>query len=76
MTFVELEAGNSHFMSKSEHLPSKIFVSVGISFNKAGTVPEGRALNAASVGANNVNGPAPERATSNPHAFTAASNVV
>jgi predicted SAM-dependent methyltransferase len=37
-----------------------MFVSVGISFKRAGTVPDGNALNAASVGANNVNGPGPD----------------
>ena len=53
-----------------------MFVSNGISFNSAGTVPKGRALKAASVGANNVNGPGPDNVASNEHASTAAFKVV
>ena len=51
-----------------------MLVSVGRSFKSAATVPVGNALNAASVGANNVNGPTPESAPSNPHVSTAISN--
>ena len=54
----------------------KIFVNVGISLNKAGNVPDGKALNAASVGANNVNGPAPDKVPSNEQVSTATFNVV
>ena len=53
-----------------------MFVSVGISFKRAGTVPDGDALNAASVGANNVNGPGPDKVPSNEQASTAAFKVV
>ena len=49
---------------------------MGISFNKAVTVPAGKALNAASVGANKVNGPGPERVALSPHVSIAVSNVV
>jgi len=47
-----------------------------ISFKRAGTVPDGSALNAASVGANNVNGPVPESVPSNEQASTATFKVV
>ena len=53
---------------------SNIFVNNGTSFNNPSTVPEPSALNAASVGANNVNGPGPERVPPNPHVSTAISN--
>ena len=39
-------------------------------------MPEGKALNAASVGANNVNGPGPDKVPSNEQASTAAFRVV
>ena len=55
---------------------SNILVNCGISFNKAGTVPAGNALNATSVGANNVNGPGPDKVASNEQASIAAFNVV
>jgi hypothetical protein len=44
----------------------KIFVKSGRSFNRAVIVPGGRALNAASVGANKVNGPGPCRYADKP----------
>ena len=55
---------------------SKILVKVGKSLNNAVNVPWGSALNAASVGANNVNGPGPERTPSNEHVSIAISKVV
>ena len=54
---------------------NNIPVSCGISFKRAGIVPDGKALNAASVGANNVKGPGPESVPSNEHASTAAFKV-
>ena len=51
-------------------------MSVGISFNKAGTVPEGKALNAASVGANNVSDPVADKAPSNEQESTATLSIV
>ena len=46
------------------------------SSKSASTTPAGNAANASSVGANTVNGPAPERSSANSAAITAASNVV
>ena len=46
-------------------------VSVGISFNNAVNVPAGKLLNALSVGANTVNGPAPDNVPSKLHASIA-----
>ena len=54
----------------------KISVRVGMSFNKAVTVPAGKALNAASVGANKVNVPGADNVPSNPQASIAVSKVV
>ena len=54
----------------------KIFVNCGISFNNAVTVPAGSKLNAPSVGANNVKGPAPDKTPSNAHASIAVLSVV
>ena len=54
----------------------KISVNAGMSFNKAVTVPAGKALNAASVGANKVNGPGPDNVPSKPQASMATSSVV
>ena len=53
-----------------------ILVNKGISFNKADTVPAGNKLKAVSVGANKVNGPAPDNAPSSAHASTATFKVV
>ena len=47
-----------------------------MSFNKAVIVPAGKALNAASVGANKVNGPGPDNVPSKPQASIAVFNVV
>ena len=47
-----------------------------MSFNNASTVPAGNAAKAASVGANTVNGPVPDRSSAKPAAITAASSVV
>ena len=55
---------------------NKISVNCGISASKAVTVPAGNKLNAASVGANNVNGPAPDKVPSNAQASIATFNVV
>ena len=55
---------------------SKIFVNNGKSFKSAATVPCGNALNAASVGANNVNGPVPDKVPSNEQASNATLSVV
>ena len=55
---------------------SKIFVNNGKSFKSATTVPWGKALNAASVGANSVNGPTPDKVPSNEQASTAVFKVV
>ena len=46
------------------------------SSKSASTTPAGNAANASSVGANTVNGPAPERSSANSAAITAASKVV
>ena len=54
----------------------KIFVNCGILFNNAATVPAGNKLNAASVGANNVRVPAPDKTPFNEQASIAAFNVV
>ena len=54
----------------------KILVNCGISFNNAATVPAGNKLNAASVGANNVRVPAPDKTPFNEQASIAAFNVV
>ena len=51
-------------------------VNCGISFNNAVTVPDGSKLNAASVGANNVNGPGPDNVASKAQASIAVFNVV
>ena len=45
-------------------------------FNSDSTVPAGSLANAASVGANTVNGPAPFSVSTSPAAFTAATRVV
>ena len=55
---------------------SNISVRVEISFNSAGTVPGGKALKAASVGANNVNGPGPDNVELSAQVSTATSKVV
>ena len=47
-----------------------------MSFNNAVIVPAGSRLNAASVGANSVNGPAPDNTPSNAHASIAVLSVV
>ena len=47
-----------------------------MSFNKAVTVPAGNKLNAASVGANKVNGPAPDNTPSKEQASIAVFKVV
>ena len=54
----------------------KISVNCGILFNKAVTVPAGNKLNAASVGANKVNGPGSDKTPSKEHASIAVFNVV
>ena len=54
----------------------RIPVSWGKSLNKAATVPDGNKLNAASVGANKVNVPGPERTPSSEHVSIAISKVV
>ena len=54
----------------------KISVSWGISFRRAVTVPTGNKLKAASVGANNVNGPGPDKTPSNEHASIAVFSIV
>ena len=54
----------------------KMSVNVGMSLSSAATVPAGKALNAASVGANKVNGPGPDNVPSNPQALIAVSKVV
>ena len=46
------------------------------SWSKASTVPTGSAAKAASVGANTVNGPSPDKVPSRLAAKTAASNVL
>ena len=53
-----------------------MFVNKGRSFNSAANVPVGRALNAASVGANNVNGPGPDKVPPSPQESIAISNNV
>ena len=45
-------------------------------FNRSSTVPAGSASNAASVGANTVNGPSPLSVSTNPAALTAATSVL
>ena len=49
---------------------------VGISSNKAPTVPSGNLLKASSVGANTVNEPSPDNTPSNSAACNAATRVV
>jgi hypothetical protein len=46
------------------------------SASKLATVPSGNSANAASVGANTVKGPSPERSSASSAAITAASSVV
>ena len=54
----------------------KISVNVGISANNAVTVPAGNKLNAASVGANNVNDPGSDKTPSKAQASIATFKVV
>ena len=51
-------------------------VSFALSSRSASTVPAGSLANAASVGANTVNGPLPESVSTRPAAFTAATRVL
>ena len=55
---------------------SKISASSPVGSSKSSSTNVPSAANAASVGANTVNGPAPERSSSNSAAITAASNVL
>ena len=53
-----------------------MFVSCGISFKRAVTVPAGNKLKAASVGAKSVNGPGPDKVPFSEQASIAVFKVV
>src|SRR6478609_2746783 len=54
----------------------RIDVSFSLSASSASIVPAGSFANAASVGAKTVNGPGPDRVSTRPAAFTAATSVL